>query len=112
MHTPIHTTRRQWLAQTSAAALAASPWFAQAQVPGAEVYEWNALFAPAGTPDAVLGNISAALQKALDAPAVYARIAQLGGEIPPGGPEAAQKFVHQQIALWARVVKERGVILE
>lgn len=111
----IQSGKLRALAVTSAqraAILPNVPTLAQAHVPGAEVYEWNALFAPAGTPDAVLGKISAALQKALDAPDVKARIAQLGGEIPPGGPEAAQKFVHQQIALWARVVKERGVILE
>ena len=88
------------------------PTLAEAGVPGAEVYEWNVVLAPAGTPEAVIGKLSAALQKALDAPEVKARIATLGGEIQKGTPEAAQTFVNQQIALWARVVKARGITLE
>ena len=88
------------------------PTLAEAGVPGAEVYEWNVVLAPAGTPEPVVARLSAALQKALDAPEVKARIATLGGEIQKGNPEAAQAFVNQQIALWARVVKARGITLE
>ena len=84
----------------------------EAGVPGAEVYEWNVVLAPAGTPDAVVAKLSAALQTALDAPDVKARIAQLGGEIQKGGPENAQTFVRSQMGLWAKVIKERGIALE
>jgi tripartite-type tricarboxylate transporter receptor subunit TctC len=88
------------------------PTMAEAGVAGYEVYEWNALFAPAGTPEAVLNRIAAALQKTLDAPDVKARIAQLGGEIQTAKPEAAQQFIRQQTTLWARLVKERGIALD
>jgi tripartite-type tricarboxylate transporter receptor subunit TctC len=88
------------------------PTLAEAGVQGAEVYEWNVLLAPAGTPEAVVGKLSAALQKALESPDIKARIAQLGGEIQKGSPDAAQSFVRQQMALWARVVKARGIALE
>jgi tripartite-type tricarboxylate transporter receptor subunit TctC len=62
------------------------PTLAEAGVPGAEVYEWNVVLAPAGTPEPVIAKLSAALQKALDAPEVKARIATLGGEIQKGNP--------------------------
>ena len=88
------------------------PTLAETGVAGAEVYEWNVLVAPAGTPDAVIAKLSVALQKALEAPEVKARIASLGGDIQKTSPEAAQTFVRQQMALWARVVKERGIVLE
>lgn len=88
------------------------PTLAEAGVPGAEVYEWNVVLAPAGTPEPVIAKVSAALQKALDTPEVKARIAALGGDIQKGGPEAAQAFVQQQMALWARVVKARGITPE
>lgn len=88
------------------------PTLAEAGVPGAEIYEWNAVFTPAGTPDAVVDKLAAALQKALDAPDVKARIAQLGGESQKGSPDAAQQFIRAQMALWARVVKERNITLE
>ncbi len=88
------------------------PTLAEAGVSGAEVYEWNALFAPAATPEAVVGKLSAALKKALDAPEVKARIAQLGGEIQKGDPDTAQRFVREQTALWARVVKASAISLD
>jgi tripartite-type tricarboxylate transporter receptor subunit TctC len=88
------------------------PTLAEAGVPGAEVYEWNVVLAPAGTPDPVIAKLAAALQKALDTPEVKARIATLGGDIQKGGPEAAQAFVQQQMALWARVVKARNITAE
>ncbi len=88
------------------------PTLAETGVPGAEVYEWNVIVAPAGTPNDVVAKLSAALQKALDAPEVKARVAQLGGEIQRGNAESAQTFVRDQMGLWSRVVKERGIVLE
>jgi tripartite-type tricarboxylate transporter receptor subunit TctC len=88
------------------------PTLAEAGVSGAEVYEWNVVLAPAGTPEPVIAKLAAALQKALETPEVKARIATLGGDIQRGGPDAAQAFVSQQIALWARVVKARGITTE
>ncbi len=103
------------LAVTSAkrsAILPNVPTMAEAGVAGYEVYEWNVLFAPAGTPEAVVSKLASALQKTLDSPDVKARIAQLGGEIQTARPDAAQQFVRQQTALWARLVKERGISLD
>lgn len=103
------------LAVTSAkrsAILPNVPTMAEAGVAGYEVYEWNVLFAPASTPDAVIAKLAAALQKTLDSPDVKARIAQLGGEIQTAKPDAAQQFVRQQTTLWAKVVKERGISLD
>ena len=58
------------LAVTSAAGrrfFPAVPTMAEAGVAGYEVYEWNVLFAPAGTSEAIIGKLAAALQKTLDA---------------------------------------------
>ena len=88
------------------------PTLAEAGVQGAEIYEWNALFAPAGTPEPVVQKLSAALQKAIDAPEVKARIAQLGGESQRTTPDTAQQFIRAQMSLWARVIKDRNITLE
>ena len=88
------------------------PTMAEAGVAGYEVYEWNVLFAPTGTPDAVIAKLADALQKTLDSADVKTRIAQLGGEIQTAKPEAAQQFVRQQTKLWAKLVKERGISLD
>jgi tripartite-type tricarboxylate transporter receptor subunit TctC len=88
------------------------PTLVEAGVQGAEIYEWNALFAPAGTPESVVQKLNAALQKAIDAPEVKARISQLGGEIQRTTPDAAQQFIGTQMTLWARVVKDRNIAIE
>ena len=88
------------------------PTLAEAGVQGAEIYEWNAVFAPGGTPEAVVQKLNAALLKAIDAPEVKARIAQLGGETQRTTPDAAQQFIRAQMTLWARVVKDRNIAIE
>jgi tripartite-type tricarboxylate transporter receptor subunit TctC len=79
---------------------------------GADIYEWNALFAPSGTPEQVVQKLNAALHKAIDAPDVKARIAQLGGEPQRTTPDAAQQFISAQMSLWARVIKDRNITIE
>ena len=88
------------------------PTLAEAGLAGAEIYEWNAVFAPEGTPDAIVEKVAAAMQKAMDAPEVKARIAQLGGEIQKGGPKAATEFIQAQMALWAKLVKTKNISVE
>ena len=60
------------------------PTLSEVGVKGAEIYEWNAVFVPAGTPQAIVSKVAGALQHALDAPEVKQRIAQLSGEIQIG----------------------------
>jgi tripartite-type tricarboxylate transporter receptor subunit TctC len=89
-----------------------APTIAEAGVTGYEVYEWNALFAPAGTPEAVIEKISAAFRKTLDTLEVKARIAQLGGELRANTPDEAQKFIAQQTQVWGKLVKARDIKVE
>ena len=88
------------------------PTLSEAGLKGAEIYEWNAVFAPANTPEPVVAKLAAAFQQALESPEVKARIAQLGGDIQKGSPDDAKKFIEQQINQWSRVIKERGITTE
>ena len=88
------------------------PTMAEAGVPGYVVYEWNAMFAPAGTPAPVLAKLADAVHKALNAPDVRARVASLGGEIADYGPVEADRFVREQAQLWGRVVREARIKVE
>jgi tripartite-type tricarboxylate transporter receptor subunit TctC len=92
--------------------LADVPSLAEAGVANAEVYEWNAIFAPTGTPEPVIARLYQALQAALDTPEVKNRIAQLGGEMQRGSPESAKSFISQQMVQWAKVVKAKGISLD
>ncbi len=88
------------------------PTLAEAGVRGSDVYEWNAIFAPAGTPEAVITKLATALRKVLASPDVTTRIAALGGEMRAGTPAEAQTFIKQQMGVWAKLVKERGITVE
>jgi len=88
------------------------PTLGEAGLKGTEIYEWNAVFAPANTPETVMRKLAAAFQQALDSPEVKARVAQLGGEIQKGSPEQAKKFIEQQTNLWGLVIRERKITVE
>ena len=85
------------------------PTLAEAGIRDAEIYEWNAIFVPAGTPDAIVSKLSEALQGALEHNDVKARIAQLGGDMRHNSPNQAQSFIQEQVNLWARIIKERNI---
>jgi tripartite-type tricarboxylate transporter receptor subunit TctC len=93
-------------------ALPDTPTMAEAGVPGYVVYEWNAVFAPAGTPAPAIARLADAIDKALQAPEVRSRIAALGGEIAGYGPAEAERFVREQTQLWGRVVREARIKVE
>ena len=94
------------------AALPDVPTMTEAGVPGVVVYEWNAIFAPAGTPGAAVAKIAQAVHYALQAPELRARIASLGGEIADYGPAEADRFVREQMQLMSRVVREAHIKVE
>jgi tripartite-type tricarboxylate transporter receptor subunit TctC len=85
------------------------PTMAEAGIPGYEVYEWNAVFAPAGTPAPVVEKLAAAIAKAMQSPEVKERVATLGGEIAGLGPQEATKFIREQTELWGKVVKAGNI---
>jgi tripartite-type tricarboxylate transporter receptor subunit TctC len=89
-----------------------TPSLNEAGVTNAEVYEWNAIFAPTGTPEAIVAKLSQALQTALETAEVKNRISQLGGEIQKGGPDSAKSFISQQMVQWGKIVKAKGISLD
>jgi tripartite-type tricarboxylate transporter receptor subunit TctC len=90
-------------------ALPEAPTIAEAGLPGYEVYEWNAIFAPAGTPAPIVAKLSNAISRALQSPDVRERVEALGGEIAALSPADTARFVREQTALWARVVRAGGI---
>jgi tripartite-type tricarboxylate transporter receptor subunit TctC len=93
-------------------ALPDAPTIAETGVRGYEVYEWNAIFAPAGTPAPVLAKIADAISRATQSPEFRERVAGLGGELTGYGPAEADRFVRAQTELWTAVVKAGGIKVE
>jgi len=81
-------------------------------LPGYEVYEWNAIFVPAGTPAPIVAKLADAVARALRSPDVKERVAALGGEIPDYGPAEADRFVRAQAKLWGQVVRDAHIKVE
>jgi len=81
------------------------PTVQEAGVTGYDVASWNALAAPAKTPAAVIRRVHEELAKALAAPEVQKRFAELGVEPRPSTPEFLREFFVSESKRWARVVE-------
>ena len=90
-------------------ALPDTPTLAELGIANAEVYEWNGMFVPAGTPAPIVDKLSEALKKALESPEVKEKIASLGGESFAGGPAEAAKFIDEQRQRLGRVVRDGNI---
>jgi tripartite-type tricarboxylate transporter receptor subunit TctC len=99
------------LGVTSPARLASTPdlpTFVEQGIPGFESRVWSGLFAPAGTPPAVVQRVNEALNQILREPDFVDFIHKSGGEPAGGTSEAFGKFLGAEIAKWAPVVRESG----
>jgi tripartite-type tricarboxylate transporter receptor subunit TctC len=85
------------------------PTLGEAGVAGAEAYEWNGMFVPAGVPPAVTARLTAALRSALDAPDVKEKIAGVGGESFSGGSAEVATFIQQQAQRMGKVIREGNI---
>jgi tripartite-type tricarboxylate transporter receptor subunit TctC len=85
------------------------PTIAEGGVKGFEVNEWNGLFAPAGTPPAILDRLEAESRAAVAAPAVAARFAELGVQGVGSSSKDFASFVKTETAKWARVIKAGNI---
>ncbi len=88
------------------------PTAAEQGLPGIEVKIWHAMYAPKGTPKAVVDKLSAALQAAVADPTFRSKMAELGAEaVPPARakPESLRAHVAAEINKWTPVIKKAGV---
>ena len=88
------------------------PTFSESGIPGVEISEWASLFAPAGTPDAVVLSIFGALNEALSLTAVRERLSALGAEPVGSSPEVFARFVTEGRTEMGRVVREANIRIE
>ncbi len=78
-------------------------------VKGYDVASWNALAAPAKTPQPIIDKLHDAVVKALDAPDVKKRFAELGVEPRPSSPEELKAFYASEAERWTKVVERAGI---
>jgi tripartite-type tricarboxylate transporter receptor subunit TctC len=91
------------------------PTAAEAGLPNFEVNVWHGLYAPKGTPKAIIDRLNAALKVALKDATLKQRFADLGTEPVPDSqatPEALNAHLTAQIALWGPIIKKAGAFAD
>ena len=74
-----------------------------------ECYTWNAILAPAGTPQLVIDKLAAAILKGMEDLAVLSALQNAGVEATPGrGPKEASEFIKRELAKWVPIIKASG----
>ena len=82
---------------------------AEAGFAGVEMDSWNGLFAPAGTPPAIIGKINADLRAALDGEEMRARLAELGFERATGSAEDLAAHVASELVRVRKLIQDAKI---
>jgi tripartite-type tricarboxylate transporter receptor subunit TctC len=75
----------------------------------AAVDGWNALVAPARTPQDIITFLNGHVRAVIDDPGFHKRMVELGGEPVASSPEELGARLKSDIAMWAAVVKKAGL---
>jgi tripartite-type tricarboxylate transporter receptor subunit TctC len=88
------------------------PTALESGLPGFEVTSWYGLWMPAGTPQAMVQRLQAAVAKAFEDPEMRELWFKLGAE--PGGssPEEFRDLVSRDVAKWGKVVREARITID
>jgi len=88
-----------------------TPTMMESGVPCFEMSSWQAIYAPKGTPKAIVDRMNQAVRTALKDPDVIKRMDELGAEIVPDStntPEALHVWLKSEIDKWGPVIKAGG----
>ncbi|NBS58009.1 MAG: tripartite tricarboxylate transporter substrate binding protein [Betaproteobacteria bacterium] len=88
------------------------PTLAEAGGPPMESSTWLLFLAPAGTPRDLVTRLSTEVAKAVNAADVKPKLEGMGIITVGSTPEAAGKFLNDEIAKWAKVIQVAGVKAE
>jgi tripartite-type tricarboxylate transporter receptor subunit TctC len=75
-------------------------------LPGFESVGWQALLAPAGTPDAIVRKVNADLIKAMHDPDIRKRLADLGRDDRPMTPADLSAFIQNEQKKWGPIEQQ------
>ncbi|MBV9563813.1 MAG: tripartite tricarboxylate transporter substrate binding protein [Bradyrhizobium sp.] len=82
---------------------------AESSVKDYEVTSWNGLFAPHGTPPAIIAQLNATLKEVLAEPDIKQRLNDLGIESRPSSPEELMALFKADVKKWDAVILKAGI---
>jgi tripartite-type tricarboxylate transporter receptor subunit TctC len=84
------------------------PTLAESGLPGYEIGSWQGVFAPAGTPPAIVKRLNTEMVKILNMPDVREKLVALGAEPVGNTSEEFTVLVKAEVVKWSDVVKKSG----
>ena len=88
------------------------PTVSESGLPGFFFNSWFAILAPAGTPKDVIASLNTEARKAVSDPEVRRKLEELGFAVRGSSPEELAAMTRDQLAKYARVIKEMGIANE
>ena len=108
----IHDGKVRAIAVTGARRSPALPDVATAAEAGLSGYEsvlWQALYAPAGTPAAIVARLNAEVTEILHGPDAIGALAKLGVEADPSTPQQLADRITADLKKWHEVIVSAGI---
>jgi tripartite-type tricarboxylate transporter receptor subunit TctC len=86
------------------------PGMRAAGLPGYEIFQWNGIFAPVGTPPEVVQKLYAAIKQAMSQSAVKQSLQSEGTEVfVSSSPEAFSQFLKNDNQFWEKLITSGGI---
>lgn len=82
---------------------------AESGVQGADVETWFGLTAPAATPRDIVRRLNAEVRRALAAPDLQQRFAELSLSVDPSSPEELDALIKSEAVRWGEVIRRAGI---
>ncbi|MES2562997.1 MAG: tripartite tricarboxylate transporter substrate-binding protein, partial [Pseudomonadota bacterium] len=104
----IKTAKLRALGMTSlnrSIALPSVPTLDESGLKGFQAVAWNGLTAPARTPKNVVDKINADVQKVMRSPELIEKLKAEGSDAVGNSPELYARFLREELAKWAKVIK-------
>jgi len=103
------------MSKSRAPLLASLPTAHEQGLANFDASSWYGIFAPKATPAPVIQRLNATVIAALNTPSVQQRMSEVGAEVvgpERRSPDYLQKFVENDIKMWAEIVKAAGITPE
>ena len=88
------------------------PTIAESGYPGFELYDWEGILAPAGTPAPIIARLNAEINTILRTPEVREYIQSQGATAAGSTPEELAQRIASEISIWADVVRKSGMRID
>ena len=88
------------------------PTVAESGLPGFDVAQWFAIYAPAKTPKEIVVKLNAEMNRAMNQPTVKSDFTRQGYDVDSKTPEEFARYMREEAVRWTKVIKAAGIRAE